>query len=308
MVLTAAIPVYTGGSPDSVPFYNLLRMRLPGRRRRVRNYLPWDADYGGWGGQEYFDPSPERPTPVWTLFDGCNPPRPRDVDQTPIVFVHGQGRTARDWQTPADYFLERGYSGDEIWAITFRHSVPTHEEMADQLDDFISNVLSYTERNSVNIIAHSLGVTGTRYWMRVNNRYEWVDKFISLGGANHGIPLCEELPTIFFSKRQYRVFQFLTSGSTAPTPVQLSDLNEHGPHPDVEYYTISGKYDPVYLGDRTSPHIDGAEENVELPKNHDGIRESEESLRLMYGWIESSDIALDVSHHNTHADRDSYVG
>jgi hypothetical protein len=91
-------------------------------------YLPFDTDgeYGGWGGHEYHATDPG-------LRGGENP----------IVFVHGNTHDACDWSDHATRFLDRGYGGDGLWAITFAAESPTHDEMARQLDDFVANVLDY---------------------------------------------------------------------------------------------------------------------------------------------------------------------
>lgn len=264
---------------------------VPKSGRRTSSDIPWDADYGGWGGREYFmsrNGRRDEAPPAWKLYDSGDIPPRTIVEQTPVVFVHGNGRSADDWTDHAEYFLEQGYSGDEVWAITFRHSTSTHEEMATQLESFVGEVREYTECQQVNIVGHSLGVTGVRYWMYVNNRHDWVDTFVGIGGANHGLPAAQYSITLpgMLTNRHLQVLDYLTSDRESETAsVQLEELNSHGPTSDVTYYTIRGEYDSFFAGDRESPVIQWAEENVSLPLDHDGIRNSDRAIRLIHDWV-----------------------
>jgi len=110
-------------------------------------YLPFDTDgaYGGRGGHEYHATGPG-------LRGGENP----------VVFVHGNTHDACDWSDHATRFLDRGYGGDQLWSVTFESSNPTHDEMARQLEAFVTNVLEYTGADTVDLVGHGLGVTGVR--------------------------------------------------------------------------------------------------------------------------------------------------
>lgn len=163
--------------------------------RTSGRYLPFETDeqYGGWGGNEYHVTEPG-------LRGGENP----------VVFVHGNTRDACDYSDHATRYLDRGYGGDQLWSITFRESTSTHAEMARQLDDFVGNVLSYTGADTVDVVSHSLGVTGVRTWMAdlrqyldrwpsvllecdhpaAEPKFDLVDTFVGLAGANEGTWAC----------------------------------------------------------------------------------------------------------------------
>ncbi|MFB6241131.1 MAG: esterase/lipase family protein [Gemmatimonadota bacterium] len=87
------------------------------------------------------------------------------------MFVHGNLNDACNWKTIADYLNNEGWSGDELWAITFREGTSDHGEMRRQLDDFVQNVMNQTGKSKVHVVAHSLGVTGVRFWMDRRDRY-----------------------------------------------------------------------------------------------------------------------------------------
>lgn len=230
--------------------------------------LPFDTNgkYGGWGGHQHHGTDP-------------------GLDHYPIVFVHGNSRDACDFNQHAEYFLDRGYRGDALWSITFRETGSTHEMMRDQLDDFVKKILDYTGVNAIDVIGHSLGVTGLRYWMEDLNQYDRVDDFVGLAGANHGTETCgarcEPKPG------NGRVCGFIAL-ACADTPGQpLYELNHPDETPsDVDYYTIRGTADTFFPTRTDSPRLEGANENIVLDgATHDQVRTSDASKELMYRWV-----------------------
>lgn len=239
--------------------------------RTDHSRLPWtpSKEYGGWGGAAHFDTA-------------------EGAQHTPIVFVHGNQRDACDWNRQAEYFLERGYSGDDLWAITFGAGTPTHDQMAAQLDEFVSHVREYTGCEQVVVIGHSLGVTGTRYWLETHDRYDWVSTFIGLAGANHGLDFAAMCCRFGVDDGPYRTSQFLRSDYERFDDHPLAELNENETPGDVDYYTLRGAHDELFWGNRTSPMLEGAEENLVLSTGHDGVRESEEALGLVFEWASAA--------------------
>lgn len=243
--------------------------RQCGRARTDDSRLPWDTEdaYGGWSGAAEID-------------------APADQTRTPVVFIHGNGRDACDWRTHARRFHRGQYSGRDLWAITFRQPTPSHTQMAEQLDDFISHVRVQTGADDVDIVAHSLGVTGVRHWLSTKGRFEWVNVFIGIAGANHGIPILDIVNTDVLQSDTQTVCQYLQSETEATTQ-SLDDLNEPDETPgDIEYYTVRGMFDPLFAGDSRSPCLDGAEQNVLLLLGHDGARKHPMSINRIYRWLE----------------------
>lgn len=235
------------------------------------SHLPFETDgYGGWGGHEFHDTEP-------------------GVEHYPVVFAHGNGRDACDWLGHADYFMDRGFGGDALWAITFGRETSTHEEMRTQLQDFTLQIQEYTGVNKIQVVGHSLGVTGLRYWMdgldAHPDQYHRVDTFLGLAGANQGTwtcgPGCEAGPDIT------RVCDFI-SHDCADTPGEaLYELNHPDETPqdeDTDYYTIRGTLDEFFLVRPDSPMLDGAE-NVEMNTDHDGVRTDDTARQLAYQWL-----------------------
>lgn len=230
--------------------------------------LPWETDgqYGGWWGPRRFD-------------------EPNTASSLPIVFVHGKGNDADDWTAHASCFSGLGHNYGDFWSITFRDPVSRHCDMAAQLEAFVSRVREFTGSNCVNIIAHSLGVTGVRHWMHTYDRYAWVDTFIGVAGANHGIPLLSRVETSHFDNPERSVCRYLTP--TDETPTMLSELNENETPGNTTYYTIRGLFDHYFVGDMQSPTLDGAERNVVFPVSHNGTRVHLQSMQFMHRVLDN---------------------
>lgn len=233
-----------------------------GASRTIRTTLPWEPElsYGGWGGHAYHETT-----------SGCM--------ETPVVFVHGNGRTANDWVRHASHLLENGYSGDALWAVTFPHDATPHEEMAAILNEFIENVLEVTGASEVDIVAHSLGVTGVRNWFYEYDGPERTERFIAIAGANGGLPLyLRSLPV--GGDRLQSILSFLN-----PYRGKLATLNERKAYSDVETYTLRGRYDGLFLGRRDSPALEAAEVNEVFPYGHDSVRSRTPAIQQIRTWL-----------------------
>lgn len=228
--------------------------------------LPFDADgYGGWGGHAYHGTD-------------------AGVDRPPIVFVHGNGRDACDFDGHAEYLLERGYPGDALWSITFERETSTHEEMAAQLGSFVEAIGRETGTEDVDLVGHSLGVTGIRYWIDGADHYDRVGTVVGLAGANHGTWTCG--PGCAAGPGSTRICDFL-SHSCADSPGEpLYELNDPDETPGpTDYHTIRGTDDGFFRTRPTSPELDGAE-NVALEGvDHDGVRTDETTKELLSEWL-----------------------
>jgi len=233
--------------------------------RTADDRLPWDTtDYGGWGGHAYHGTEP-------------------GADRPPVVFVHGNQRDACDWQAHADFFLNRTYTGDELWGITFGSGSPSHEAIADQLDDFVANVRDHTGADEVAVVGHSLGVTGLRYWLHRDDRHDWVDTFVGLAGANHGTVLSSLAAKAGMTSGTYKMSHFLRDDYERLGDHPLAELNADETPGDVDYYTIRGTKDPLFWNCLDSPALEGAT-NVAIEADHDGVRSSLTSVEYVFEW------------------------
>lgn len=278
--------VSLGNPSQGWPFSRELRENLRELRRSRRqggcsagctwtrtddSRLPWSTGgrYGGWGGHRHHDTD-------------------AGAERTPVVFVHGNQRDACDWRNHAEFFLKRGYRGDELWAITFEDGSPSHDAMAVQLDAFVARVREHADAESVAVVAHSLGVTGARHWLAEYDRYDAVETFVGLAGANHGTVLNGWCADAGLTDGTYKMSSFLRPDYEYRRDHPLARLNADETPGDVDYYTVRGTEDPLFWRCEESPELEGAT-NVALDTDHDGVRADLAAKELIFEWIAGFD-------------------
>lgn len=139
------------------------------------------------------------------------------VAHTPVVFLHGNNDTPYPtacnpffghMQHFADSFLAHGYRASELWGLGYqgdqcdliadqtRRSAVGHTSAASvpDLRAFVHAVLDYTGAEQVDIVAHSLGGTISREWMRQDGSYGLVRSLVTVASPHHGIINCSPSP------------------------------------------------------------------------------------------------------------------
>ncbi|HSW24277.1 MAG TPA: hypothetical protein VLJ62_16055, partial [Burkholderiaceae bacterium] len=123
-------------------------------------------------------------------------------------------------QAFAQFFADSGYSTGELWGIGYegdqcdlapqtdptppsgqtRRSSIAHTNAANvpDLRRFVAAVLTFTGAKEVDIVAHSLGVTIAREWIRQDDAQRRVRRFVAIDGPNHGIINCSPNPLNYF--------------------------------------------------------------------------------------------------------------
>ncbi len=145
-------------------------------------FVPSDAPYGGFGG------------------GSCT------AAKTPVVFIHGNGDEARNWDYPSstgvpsvyDTFKAAGYNDCELfglnWLSSSERSTPQdnyhNPSDADRIAQFIRDVKAYTGKSKVDVIAHSMGVTMAIHALDRGNLWGSVRRFIGISGALRGLASC----------------------------------------------------------------------------------------------------------------------
>jgi pimeloyl-ACP methyl ester carboxylesterase len=128
------------------------------------------------------------------------------ANKTPVVFIHGNGDEARNWDYPSstgvasvyDTFRSLGYNDCELfginWLSSSERSQPQynyHEpSKAELLADFIWDVKAYTGSSKVDVISHSLGVTMALFAIDDGGLWSSVRRFIGIGGGMRGLTNC----------------------------------------------------------------------------------------------------------------------
>jgi len=142
------------------------------------------------------------------------------VTRTPVVFIHGNNDTPFPTacnpfgrvQAFAQFLADSGYSTSELWAIGYegdqcdlagdqtRRSSIAHTNAANvpDLRRFVRAVLAFTGAKEVDIVAHSLGVTIAREWMRQDGAGRVVRRFVAIDGPNQGIINCSPDPANYW--------------------------------------------------------------------------------------------------------------
>jgi len=263
-----------------------------------------------------------------------------EVTRTPVIFLHGNNDTPfptacnpfyGDVHDVAQFFVDQGYSPSEIWGLGYQgdqcdlvdplvRSGPTHTTAANvpDLRAFVRAVLAYTGAKQVDIVAHSLGGTIVREWMRQDHAYHLVRRFVAIASPFHGIVNCSPNPANYWQAPANGGFTpdsaVCRELGAANTPFLLA-LNKgreaHGPtrtltirNADSDFVYISGQ-DGIFPGvpaeDRNgrpwdfslSPTLEGAQ-NVALTgqgaydiigTGHLGILNSPEAWRLAYDFV-----------------------
>jgi len=211
------------------------------------------------------------------------------VERVPVIFLHGNNDTPFATacnpfgyiHNLAQFFLDAGYSPRELWGLGYQgdqcdlianptnRSGPAHSTVANvpDLRAFVSAVLRYTGARRVDIVAHSLGVTIAREWMRQDFAYRTVRALVGIDGPNHGIINCSPSPLNYFQLPSQGGFTpdsaVCSEYGSDHTPL-LSVLNGHGEthgptrylvilNTDVDFVYISaqdGVFPPVPAQDR----------------------------------------------------------
>ena len=142
------------------------------------------------------------------------------VERTPVIFLHGNNDTPFPTSCNpfgrihdfAQFFADQGYLPSELWGLGYQgdqcdlianptnRSGVAHSTVANvpDLRRFVHAVLEYTGARQVDIVAHSLGVTLTREWLREERAFHLVRRFVAIDGPNHGIVNCSPSPLNYY--------------------------------------------------------------------------------------------------------------
>lgn len=209
------------------------------------------------------------------------------LSRPPIIFVHGNSVDSSCWTTIMSYLYDTGYNGDELWAIDFAERGESHPRMSEQLDEFISSVLEYTGAESCQLVGHSLGATGIRYWLETTNSYNIVDTVVYIAGAIHGTDMCNF--GFLMDDELTRPCDRISRDAMRDETNVLAQLNNFtGETPgDVDYYTIRAMFDEFFVTNPTSPHLDNAIDNMVIPTTHTGLLTHTKVCKLLCDWLDS---------------------
>jgi len=197
------------------------------------------------------------------------------------VFVHGNGGDKSHWKEMRSFFVSRLFSEQDLHFVEYSVNNRTHSSIAESISETIDR--SVESDNSINVIAHSLGGTATRYWLKNYSMYDVVDTVITLGSPNNGMRtcpprlLCKGLP----SSSPLKPCQFFTKNSLFETPLESLD-DEQDITDKICFYTIRGTKDELYPFDKDSPKMDCADKNLEYDVSHMELLTDEQVIKKVY--------------------------
>jgi triacylglycerol esterase/lipase EstA (alpha/beta hydrolase family) len=120
--------------------------------------------------------------------------RPSQAHPFPVVLVHGTFANASEFAVLSPQLAGAGYC---VFALNYGCQTPGSlvcatgpiEESAQQLSDFVGQVLSATGASRVDLVGHSQGGMMPRYYLKFLGGAAKVDRLVGLAPSNHGTTL-----------------------------------------------------------------------------------------------------------------------
>ncbi|MFC8519047.1 esterase/lipase family protein [Streptomyces sp. NPDC057257] len=103
----------------------------------------------------------------------------------PIVFVHGYSAPTSVWDEWIADFEADGYAADRLFTFDY-DSTRSNATTAAQLADYVRSVRAETGADKVDLVTHSMGSLNSRYYLKFLGGTQYVDRYVSLAGPNHG--------------------------------------------------------------------------------------------------------------------------
>ena len=183
----------------------------------------------------------------FAVVPGASPAMAAQKD--PILFVHGFSGGEFNWWQMQARFNADGWNRAYNWSYNSGQSNVT---TAYQIRDKVNAIKRETGAAKVDIISHSMGALGSRYYLKHLGGQYSVDDFVSIGGPNHGTNTAWAC--------------FTTScGEMRPGSNFLNALNSGDETPTNQSYVRYGTFwswcDEIINPDESTP-LSGAENNM----------------------------------------------
>jgi hypothetical protein len=108
-------------------------------------------------------------------------------DQVPVLMVHGFHGKAENFDVMRDHFITVGWDEDLLFPIDLSHrksgKVGINIAHAEEIRHRVDEILGNTGHPKLNIIAHSMGVPASMYYIKVLGGKEKIKKYINLDGG-----------------------------------------------------------------------------------------------------------------------------
>lgn len=101
----------------------------------------------------------------------------------PVILVHGWSGDSWNWAYFQDHLAQDGFTDVRAW--DYDHT-QDNVVTARELSAYVDRVLAETGAATVDLVTHSMGGLGSRYYLRNLGGADKVDDWVSIGGPNHG--------------------------------------------------------------------------------------------------------------------------
>lgn len=202
------------------------------------------------------------------LSAGPAPAGTADPARTPVLFVHGHGLSAADWEPLIAHLVATGYPRDYLHAVDIVPATMANARAAETVIAPAAEALLARARAAgpardaparIDIVAHSMGAVSSR-WYTARLRPDRVRTWIALAGANHGTDaLCRlrddasrELCPAFAGNARTHNLQATLNG-TARAAVDETPYGLGPDRPGVPRVPPGGGRSVLYLTVRVEP-------------------------------------------------------
>jgi triacylglycerol esterase/lipase EstA (alpha/beta hydrolase family) len=172
----------------------------------------------------------------------------------PVVLVHGTFGNAWDnWLVGAPYIAARGFCVFEldygqVAGVPLIHGLAPIEQSAQQLSDYVDQVLAATGASQVDVVGHSQGGMMPRYYLKFLGGAAKVHTLVGIAPSNHGTTLdgIATLASQFPGATQLVGTLCASCAEQIKGSPFVTDLNAGGDTvPGVRYAVISSIFDEV---------------------------------------------------------------
>jgi triacylglycerol lipase len=155
----------------------------------------------------------------------------------PVLFVHGFTRTSADFDAYKERYIKNGWRADRLYTIDYNSFYP-NAYTATLISARVDQILAETGASKVDIVAHSMGSYGSRYYIKYLGGAAKVDAWVSVSGPNHG--------TITTNNAQCLAIP--SCAEMVPGSAFLTALNAGDETPgDVRYFTLWSQGDDLVV-------------------------------------------------------------
>lgn len=200
--------------------------------------------------------------------------------KTPVIFVHGNGDRAINWDSPVEEVIDgyppversvyeelriQGYNDCELFGVTYLSETERKNPQGNFhrrakyriINNFVNAVKVYTRHDKVDLVAHSLGVTMVIAALRAEGNWDSVRRFINIAGAIRGLSSCLPAgpanPLVltcgsenFFDRYTFGFYPYYNRW-TGPGRTGYSLRRAPQRHTQVDFYTIhAGIHDKIH--------------------------------------------------------------